>query len=141
MIVADPTPAAGSIRRQLRLLRYARPYLGGLSVLLLTMLIDIALELLRPWPLKLVIDNVLGSEPIPDIVSLLPAADSPRGVAAWASIGTVLIFLFGTASSAFYNYLSLRLGQRMTFSLAADLFAHLQRQSLLFHNRRPLGDM
>jgi ATP-binding cassette subfamily B protein/subfamily B ATP-binding cassette protein MsbA len=29
----------------------------------------------------------------------------------------------------------------MTFALAADLFAHLQRLSLLFHTRRPLGDM
>ena len=34
-----------------------------------------------------------------------------------------------------------RLGQRMTFDLAADLFMHLQRVSLLFHSRRPTGDV
>src|SRR6202022_161706 len=45
------------------------------------------------------------------------------------------------ASSTFYNYFSLRVGQRMTFALATDLFSHLQRLSLIFHSRRPLGDM
>ena len=54
--------------------------------------------------------------------------------------GTVLIFLLGTASTTFYNYFSLRVGQQMVFDLASDLFAHLQRLSLIFHSRRQLGD-
>jgi ATP-binding cassette subfamily B protein len=130
------------VKRQLRILSYARGYWRSVVVLLATMLVDIGLDLLRPWPLKLIIDNVLGDEPTPAVLtSLLPGTGDARGLAAWAAGGTVLIFLLGTASSAFYNYLSLRLGQRMTFALAGDLFAHLQRMSLRFHGRRPLGDM
>ena len=140
--MSDPGSGASSLRRQLRLLSYARGQWKAVLALFSTMFVDIALDLLKPWPLKLIIDNVLGDEPTPDLLtSVLPGAASARGLAAWAAGGVVLIFLLGTASSAFYNYLSLRLGQRMTFQLAGDLFAHLQRMSLVFHSRRPLGDM
>jgi ATP-binding cassette subfamily B protein/subfamily B ATP-binding cassette protein MsbA len=132
----------GSFRRAARLLRYARPYWRGIAILLATMVVDIALDLLKPWPLKLVIDNILGHQPHPQILTdLLPGSSSAHGLLAWAAGGTVAIFALGTASSTFYNYFSLRIGQRMTFALAADMFSHLQRLSLLFHSRRPLGDM
>ena len=87
------------------------------------------------------IDNVLGHHATPKVLaSTLPGSGSPHGLLAWAAIGTVAVFLLGTATSTFYNYFSLRVGQRMTFDLATDLFAHLQRLSLIFHSRRSLGD-
>jgi len=138
------TGKGGTVRRvpnQLRLLRYARPHSRGVGALLATMIVDIAIDLLKPWPLKLVIDNVLGHHTAPHLVTaVLPGSSSPHGLLAWAAIGTVAIFALGTASSTFYNYFSLRIGQRMTFQLASDLFAHLQRLSLIFHSRQPLGD-
>jgi ATP-binding cassette subfamily B protein/subfamily B ATP-binding cassette protein MsbA len=110
-------------------------------LLVTTMGADIALNVLRPWPLKLVIDNVLGHHPTPRFLTqILPGSVTPHGLLLWAAIGTVAIFLLGTASTTFYNYFSLRVGQRMVFELAADLFAHLQRLSLIFHSRRALGD-
>jgi ATP-binding cassette subfamily B protein/subfamily B ATP-binding cassette protein MsbA len=138
----DISPAPGSLRRELRLLRYARPHWKALLLLVATMVFDIALDLLKPWPLKLIVDNVLGHHATPHLVrTVLPGSGTPHGLIAWAAGGTVAIFLLGTGSSTFYNYFSLRIGQRMTFELAADLFAHLQRLSLLFHTRRQLGDM
>jgi ATP-binding cassette subfamily B protein/subfamily B ATP-binding cassette protein MsbA len=137
----EPAPAVSSWRRQLRLLRYARPHWRGLAVLVATMLANIGLELLRPWPLKLVIDNVLGDERIPGILRSLPGVDGPHGLLLWVAIATVLIFLLGTATQMAYTYCSLLMGQRMTFSLATDLFAHLQRLSVLFHTRRQVGDL
>jgi ATP-binding cassette subfamily B protein/subfamily B ATP-binding cassette protein MsbA len=101
----------------------------------------VGLSLLRPWPLKLVIDNVLGHQRTPAfLTTILPGSASPHGLLIWAAVGTVAIFLLGTTSSTFYNYFSLRISQRMVWDLAADLFAHLQRLSLIFHSRRPLGD-
>jgi ATP-binding cassette, subfamily B, bacterial len=141
MTPVDVTPAGGSFRRQLRLLRYVRRHLRSLAVVISTMLANIGLELLKPWPLALVVDNILGDSPIPDALKILPGAGSERGLLVWVAAGTVLIFLLGTATHMLYTYYSLQLGQRMTFSLAADLFAHLQRMSLLFHRRRTVGDM
>jgi ATP-binding cassette subfamily B protein/subfamily B ATP-binding cassette protein MsbA len=137
----EGAPAVGSWRRQLRLLRYARPHWRGLVVLIATMVANIGLDLLRPWPLKLVIDNVLGDERIPGILRALPGVHGPHGLLVWVAIATVLIFLLGTATQMAYTYCSLLMGQRMTFSLATDLFAHLQRLSVLFHTRRQVGDL
>jgi ATP-binding cassette, subfamily B, bacterial len=137
----DISPAAGSFRRQARLLRYARPHWRGLVVLITTMLANIGLDLLRPWPIKLVVDNVLGHSRVPSVLTWLPGVSSPRGLLVWVVIATLLIFLLGTVTNMVYTFYSLRLGQRMTFSLAADLFAHMQRLSLLFHTRRPVGDL
>jgi ATP-binding cassette subfamily B protein len=105
------------------------------------MLANIALDLLRPWPIKLVVDNVLGDSGLPGPLTWLPGVDGPRGLLVWVVVATLLIFLLGTVTNMAYTYYSLRLGQKMTFSLAADLFAHLQRLSLLFHTRRPTGDL
>jgi ATP-binding cassette subfamily B protein/subfamily B ATP-binding cassette protein MsbA len=129
------------MRRELRLLRYAKPEWRGLIVVLVTMLANVGLELLKPWPLKLVIDNVLGDQGVPAALKLLPGAESPHGLLLWVTLATVLIFLLGTATHMVYTYSSLKLGQRMTFNLAADIFSHMQRMSLLFHRRRAVGDM
>jgi ABC-type multidrug transport system fused ATPase/permease subunit len=141
MSAVDPSLGASSLRRQARLLRYAKPHWRALALLSTTMLVDVGLDLAKPWPLKLVIDNVLGHRPTPAVLtSVLPGSASPHGLLAWAAGATVAIFLLGTASTTLYNYFSLRIGQRMVFALASDLFAHLQRLSLIFHSRRALGD-
>jgi len=141
MTAAEASLPAGSFRRQARLLRYVKPHWRGLIVLLATMLANVALDLLRPWPIKLVVDNVLGDAGLPGILRWLPGVEGPRGLLTWVVVGTLLIFLLGTVANMAYTYYSLRLGQRMTYSLAADLFGHLQRMSLLFHTRRPVGDL
>jgi ATP-binding cassette subfamily B protein/subfamily B ATP-binding cassette protein MsbA len=133
--------ATGSSFRQLRLLRYAGPHWRGLVVLSLAMLVNVALDLLRPWPLKLLIDNVLGHRPVPHVLAVLPAADSPHGLLVWVVMAMIGLFVVGTVVSMTHTYASLRVGQEMTYDLAADLFRHLQRLSLLFHSRRSVGDM
>jgi ATP-binding cassette, subfamily B, bacterial len=141
MRAAAATPPVGSFRRQARLLRYVKPHWRGLIVLIVTMLANIGLDLLRPWPIKLVVDNVLGDAGLPGALHWLPGVEGRHGLLVWVVVATVLIFLLGTVTNMAYTYYSLRLGQRMTYSLAADLFAHLQRLSLLFHTRRPVGDL
>ena len=63
-----------------------------------------------------------------------------RGLLFWVCACTVLIFFAGTLMTMATMSASVRLGQRMVFDLGADLFAHLQRLSLLFHSRRAVGD-
>ncbi len=130
-----------SLRRQLRLLRYARPYRGGLTAMLGAMLLDVLLNLARPWPLKVLIDNVIGSHRTPAWLAALPGASGKHGLLAWVVAAEVAIFLFGTVTGMVSTLLSLKLGQRMTWALAQDLFRHLQRLSLLFHARRAVGDL
>jgi ATP-binding cassette, subfamily B, bacterial len=141
---APPTESAvagGSLGRQLRLLRYARPHWRGLSLMLSAMLIDVGLNLARPWPLKVLIDNVIGSHRIPHWLTQVPGADSRHGLLVWVVVVEVVIFLAGTLATMAADFFSLKLGQQMTWSLAGDLFRHLQRLSLQFHTKRAVGDL
>jgi len=151
--VSDPaiaiTPGSGreqagsrsSYSRQLHLLRYARPHWRGLSLMLAATLFDVLLNLARPWPVALLIDNVIDNRPIPHLLAQIPGADSRHGLLAWVVAIEVIIFLAGTLASMASNFFSLKLGQQMTWSLAEDLFRHLQRLSLLFHTKRAVGDL
>jgi ATP-binding cassette, subfamily B, bacterial len=127
-------------RRRLSLLRYLRPEWRPLTVVLVTLGVEVALDLARPWPTKLLVDNVLGDKPIPNILSGLPGPATHRGILVWVVAGTVLIFVLGMLVSIANQVASVRLSQRMEYALGGDLFRHLQKLSLLFHHRRPLGD-
>jgi ATP-binding cassette, subfamily B, bacterial len=136
----DPV-VRGSWRRQLSLLRYARPHWRGFSLMLSGALFQVVLNLARPWPLKVLIDNVIGTHPIPHWLTFLPGGGARHGLLLWVVASEVVIFLAGTLTSMVTNFASLTLGQRMTWSLAGDLFRHLQRLSLMFHSKREVGDL
>jgi ABC-type multidrug transport system fused ATPase/permease subunit len=108
------------------------------------MVAGVAVDLLRPWPMKLLIDHVLGGQPMSPgfaaLIGALPGGQSTSGLLAWASLATVVIFLGGSTLATISLVTSVRLGQRMVYALGADLFAHVQRLSLAFHSRRPVGD-
>jgi ABC-type multidrug transport system fused ATPase/permease subunit len=131
-------------RSEIRLLRYLRPHWRGAVGVLVTVGIMSAIEVARPWPLKVVVDQVLSDKPLPGFlrsaVDPLSGRLTPQALLVWAAAGTVLIFLAGTLTSMVSTVVTTRLAQRTTFDVGADLFAHLQRQSLVFHNRRPVGD-
>jgi ATP-binding cassette subfamily B protein/subfamily B ATP-binding cassette protein MsbA len=108
------------------------------------MVAGVAVDLLRPWPMKVLIDHVLGGQPMSPgfaaLIGALPGGQSTSGLLAWASLATVVIFLGGSTLATISLVTSVRLGQRMVYALGADLFAHVQRLSLAFHSRRPVGD-
>jgi ATP-binding cassette subfamily B protein/subfamily B ATP-binding cassette protein MsbA len=128
----------------LRLLPYVRRHWGGLGVVLGTMGLSVALEVLRPWPAKILVDHILGQEPVPAwlgrCMDFLPGPEGVEGFLLWVCVGTVVIFVLGAAMSLVSTVAAVTFGQRTAFDLGADLFRHLQRLSLLFHARRPLGD-
>jgi ATP-binding cassette subfamily B protein/subfamily B ATP-binding cassette protein MsbA len=109
--------------------------------MLAAMLVDVGLNLARPWPLKLLIDNVIGNHRIPHWLAQIPGAGSRHGLLVWVVVAEVVIFLAGTLANMAADFFSLKLGQQMTWSLAGDLFRHLQRLSLLFHSKRAVGDL
>src|SRR3954465_7314087 len=101
-----------------------------------------AFELLKPWPLQVVIDHVLGSKapatggPVGELLSL-PALT----LLLLACIGIVLVHFGAGALTLWHNYTTIRVGQAMVNDLRGDLYAHLQRLSLGFHGRQRVGDL
>ena len=69
-----------------------------------------------------------------------PAPHDPLSLIGWSVGATVLIFLLSWAVGLTNEYAGISLGQRMTYDLAADLFARLQQLSLRFHTSKSVGD-
>ncbi|HWW86109.1 MAG TPA: hypothetical protein VNZ26_21080, partial [Vicinamibacterales bacterium] len=92
----------------------ARPYRGWLLVILLAMLVETATGLAAPWPLKIVIDYVVGTHSAPPwLVRLLGPAlvAHASALAAAAAFGIVLIAVLGGLASYVDNYYTESVGQ------------------------------
>jgi ATP-binding cassette subfamily B protein len=124
--------------------RYAVRRWPGLLAVLATMLGRIGLDVLKPWPMKVLVDHALSGLPVPQalapLVDVLPGAATREGLAAWSIAATVVLFLLAWALGVATAYANIAFGQRMVYDLAADLFGHLQRLSLRFHRRKSVGD-
>jgi ATP-binding cassette subfamily B protein/subfamily B ATP-binding cassette protein MsbA len=121
-----------------KILRYVRPYRGRFVTTLVQIFMIGACDLLKPWPLQIVVDDALGGRHID-----LPVVGSwsPLALAAGACLALVLIHLASGVLTVFYNWSSIALGQRMVTDLRGDLYAHLQRLSLAFHSKQKVGDL
>jgi ATP-binding cassette, subfamily B, bacterial len=99
-------------------------------------------ELLKPWPLQIVIDYVLGGKPPPGGWPLGPLLALPAGVPLLlACLAIVLVHFSAGALTLWHNYTAIRIGQSMVNDLRGDLYAHLQRLSLAYHGRQRVGDL
>jgi ATP-binding cassette subfamily B protein/subfamily B ATP-binding cassette protein MsbA len=97
-----------------------------------------AFELLKPWPIKLIIDSVLGGQPLP---GGLGRGMSPGALLLAACVALVVIYAALGAVTVLSNYTTIRVGQRMVRDLRSDLYAHLHRLSMAFHSRAQAGDL
>jgi ATP-binding cassette, subfamily B, bacterial len=120
-----------------KLLPYLKPHRWWIAWVLLQVLLIAGFELLKPWPLQIVIDNVLGGKPFP--IEGLPV--SPAGLLLLACLGIVVIHFGAGALTLLHNYTAIRIGQNMVNDLRSALYSHLQRLSLAFHSRQRVGDL
>jgi ATP-binding cassette, subfamily B, bacterial len=144
MSTHPPTPDL-SLRRLSRwVLGYALRRRLPLAAVILTMLLQVGLRVLEPWPMVFLIDYVLRARPMPPVlqrvVEALPGGHTPLDLVGWSVGATVLVFLLGWAFGLANEYGGISLGQRMTYDLAGDLFARLQQLSLRFHTSKSVGD-
>lgn len=117
---------------------YLRPYRAAFLFAILQVLVLSVLEILKPWPLKLVIDYVLPRTPPPWPIL---AGMSPPALLALATGGLVLIHGVLGAVSVLNNFTTISIGQGMVNDLRSRLYQHLQRLSLSFYSRAAVGDL
>ncbi len=127
-----------------QLLRYATPYRRGWASIVAVMLLSTAVTLVQPWPLQVLVDHVLGGAPLHGpfdaLARRVPGADTAEGLLAWVVLAGLAIFLLNTAAEFVLSLQWTRLGRRMVYDLAGDLFARIQRRSLRAHTLHPVGD-
>lgn len=125
-----------------RLLRDARPYWRHAVGLFLLWTAATPVALLTPLPLKLVADNVLGTQPLPEpFASLLgDPAGAPERLLFVAVALTIGVIAFNAAITLAAELLMLYASERLTLDLRARLFRHAQRLSFGYHEREGTTD-
>ena len=117
---------------------YLKPYRLPFVWALAQVLLISAFELLKPWPLKIIIDHVLSQKPVPWEFAQTWSAE---GLLFFACSSLILIYLFSGGLRVLNDYKTILIGQRMVNDLRRDLYSHIQRLSLSFHNRQKIGDL
>jgi subfamily B ATP-binding cassette protein MsbA len=130
----------------IRLIReLLRPYRGQLVIILLAMLVETASSLASPWPLKVIIDNVVGNHKLPhgldEIVRPMLEHGNKLRVAGLAALAFVLIALLGALASYIDNYYTESVGQWVANDLRLKTYHHLQRLSLGYYNTHETGSL
>ena len=121
-----------------KITRYLWPYRFPFLIALAQVFIMSGCELLKPWPLKIIIDNVLSGKPAP---WGLGNHFAPPALLILAVIGLVVIYVVLGGITLLNNYTTIKIGQQMVNDMRRDLYGHLQRLSLAFHSRRKVGDL
>jgi ATP-binding cassette subfamily B multidrug efflux pump len=111
----------------LRLFRYARPYTWQLIFVSLLVVISTFSGLAGPILLGIAIDEYI----IPgDIQGLLRTA-----------ILMLVIYVLGGLAAMIHGVVMVGIGQRLVADIRAELFAHIQRLSIAYHDRHRVGDL
>jgi len=116
-----------------RVFRYYRPFLPQTVVGLLLSLLGIGLNLLKPWPFKIIVDDFLRPNPT-------PRGDWHTWVPLLCLALVVIQFLWGVINWA-TNYILVKVGLQALLKLRTDLYAYLQSLSLKYHDLRRSSDL
>ncbi len=120
-----------------RLARQAAPMWRMVAAVFVVGLLASPLALLAPLPLKIGVDTVLGSRPLPAWVAALLPASVARSTSALLAFVAALAILIAVATQlqvAAQKYLTVLAGERLQLDFRARLFQHLQRLSLTYHD-------
>ena len=137
----DVSSSITRFRQLLRALGYFRPDAGRVAITLGLLLLSIGLNLLKPWPLAVLVDSVLGSKPYP---AWLPAGMKSWGQPAQITAivaASLVLHLVHASSCAGHIYLSIGVGLRGLRRVRDEVFGWLQRLSLRYHHGTEAGDI
>jgi ABC-type multidrug transport system fused ATPase/permease subunit len=129
------------------MLRFIRtliqPYRRTLIGIFLAMLIETAMSLATPWPLKIIIDSVVGHHKLTPwlehLIGSLPDDAARLHMAIIAATAFVAIAVIGAVASYIDNYYTENVGQWVAHDLRMRMYHHLQRLSLGYYGTHDTG--
>ena len=121
-----------------------RPYRGRLIIILLAMVVETLTSLATPWPLKYILDNVIGvshkaAPLLHHAVPHISGYSSRIHYAGLAALAFVIISVLGAIATYIDNYYTESVGQYVAHDLRLRMYHHLQRLSLGYYNTHQTG--
>ena len=127
-----------------RLSYLLRPHWPQLALAFVAVLGESITDLLEPWPLKIVFDNVLGSKKLPDWLASIVhsvAGTNKTSILSFVVVMVLIIAAVGAVSTYFEKYLTTSVAQWVSHDLRRTLYNHIQKLSLSFHDNKRTGDL
>ena len=119
----------------------ARNYRWQLLLLAALSCAEVSLRILLPWPMKAVVDDVLGNRGVPSWLAWMPGpSPSPERLLLEVVAAGFLVQVAHQAVLMLHTRRYSRTGHEITRDLRERLFAHLQGLSLRHHSKTPVGD-
>jgi ATP-binding cassette subfamily B protein len=137
------SPGSLDLRLYARLLREARSCWSYITLVFVLSLLATPLALLAPYPLKLAVDSVIGSQPVPSLLTqLLPdaATSSDTAVLAVCAALFVAVALATQLQQLGTFVIGTYAGEKVLLAFRARLFRHVQRLSLAYHDTHGTAD-
>ena len=130
--------------RGLDVLELLRPHRRQLYLGLLAIAGESIAGLLEPWPLKIVLDDLLQGKNQHGWLHrfiLATAGSAPRNVLTFACIAVLVIAATDALCTYAEKYLTTNVGQWVAHDLRRTIYTHVQRLSLAYHDQQPTGDL
>ena len=121
-----------------KVLRYLRPYWGLAILAIIGIVFTALLGLITPWPLRIIFDNVLGTEPWPAFFEKLVSHD-PFHLAILVVAAQLALVLLENVLHICHDYVTTKLDLKIVLDFRSDMFAHAQRLSQAFHDQSRSG--
>lgn len=125
------------------ILELIRPYRLLVAGIFAVLLVQIATGLAAPWPLKVVLDSVVGHHPLPGwlhgMLQPLLGGEGKMHIAGLAAIMVLVIAVVAAIASYTANYLTETVGQRIGNDLRTRAYHHLQQLSLNYFDTHRVG--
>ncbi len=122
----------------------SRPYRRLVLIILFAMVTEALIGLAAPWPLKIIIDNVIGHHPLPPVLHWMDAifpAEKKIQLAAVAAIGFIAITAIGSLAGYIDNYYNEKVAQYIADDLRKKMYHHLQHLSLSYYDSHQTGKL
>ena len=137
------TSHAAEKPKGLSIIHLLRPHWKALTLALLAVVGETATDLAEPWPLKIVLDNLLQHKPLPGWLNGVLGWMGPDKLAVlnFAVAAVAVIAVVGALSSYLEKYLTTSVGQWVMHDLRRTLYHHIHRLSLAEHDQKRTGDL
>lgn len=125
-------------------LQQVKPYKMWLLLIFIAMIIAALMDVASPWPLKIIIDNVAGSHPLPAWLSWVHAfspGNNKMALAAAAAITLILITIIGAIASYLNSYFTESVAQYVANDTRLQVYHHLERLSFSYYDTHQVGKL
>lgn len=125
-------------------IRLSRPYTKFVVIILIAMLVETFMSIATPWPLKIIIDNVITHHKLPQWLSWMDSiyrGETMIGLAATAAVAYVVITAIGAIAGYIDSYYNESVAQNVANDLRRKMYHHMQLLSLSYYDTHQTGKL